>query len=112
MNIDELTFGQIKQLSGLLAPVSSDNSHWEVGKNYVIRTVTHIDIGTLTKVTDKEFVLINATWVADTGRFKEFVKTGEINECEPYPDDLPVIVGRGALIDACEWLHALPREQK
>lgn len=88
------------------------NEHWKIGENYLIRTVTHIDIGRLTAVTDKELVLVDAAWIADTGRYEQCVKEGQLSEVEPFPDDEPVIVGRGALIDAVRWLHDLPREQK
>lgn len=112
MNIDDLTFGQIKQLTSLLGNQPSDNSHWKVGENYAIRTVTHIDVGKLVKVTEKELVLTDAAWVADTGRFQQFIADGEVSEVEPFPSGMSVIVGRGAIIDAAEWTHALLRNQK
>ena len=74
---------------------------WEIGKPYLIRTVTMIQHGILVDVTDKELVLIKAAWIADTGRFSDFIN-GKIepNEVEPFPPNQPVIIGRGALIDA------------
>ncbi len=39
------------------------------------------------------------------------LKTGVLDEVEPYPEGL-VVVGRGAIVDACVWPHALPREMK
>ena len=75
---------------------------WEVGKNYVIRTVTMIDVGKLIEVTDNELVLENASWIADTGRWNVFLKEGKYNESEPFPDG-KVIVGRSAIIDAVLW---------
>lgn len=90
----------------------SNDAHWKIGENYFIRTVTHIDIGKLIAVTPQELVLMDAAWIADTGRFEQCVKDGSLDEVEPYPDGEPVIIGRGALIDAVRWLHALPRMQK
>ena len=78
---------------------SIQDSHWQIGKVYLIRTVTMIDTGILVKVTDKELVLENAAWIADTGRFHEALKKAVFNEVEPFPDG-QVIVGRGAIIDA------------
>jgi hypothetical protein len=74
---------------------------WEIGKPYLIRTVTMIQHGILVDVTDKELVLSQAAWIADTGRFSDFVN-GKIepDEVEPFPQDKIVIVGRGALVDA------------
>ena len=54
--------------------------------------------------------LKNASWVADTGRFYDFLKSGNANEVEPYPDF--VIVNLSALVDAAPWAHDLPDTQK
>ena len=117
MNIDELTIGEAKELVEMFGSPTkgmsaSDDSHWKVGKNYMIRTVTHINIGTLIGVTDKELILKDASWIADTGRFEQAVKEGLQDEIEPFPDGEIVIMGRGALIDAVVWRHELPRQQK
>lgn len=84
---------------------------WSIGKNYCIRTVTMIQVGKLLEVTDKELVLGGAAWVADTGRWADFLKSGTVKEVEPFPDG-HTIVGRGAIVDACEWKHGLLRTQK
>jgi len=87
-----------------------NKSVWKIGKNYVIRTVTMIQVGKLIKVTENELVLDSASWIADTGRWTNFLKDGTINECEPFVGT--AIVGRHALIDATIWNHPLPTEQK
>ena len=113
MDINELK-NALEILSALesRATSSGQSEHWQINKNYMIRTVTHINIGTLVGYNDKELVLLNASWIADTGRFEQAVKDGQLSEVEPFPDNELVIVGRGALIDAVRWLHPLPREQK
>ncbi len=83
---------------------------WEIGANYLIRTVTMFNTGRLVAVTDQELVLEDAAWIADTGRFANAVKTAKFSEVEPFPDG-KVIVGRGAVIDAVK-ITMLPREQK
>lgn len=111
MDIDNLTVKEIKHIQSLLK--SGEASHpYKVGKNYFIRTVTHHLTGNLIKVTAKELVLINAAWIADDGRFMNALRDGNLNEVEPFPDNQEVIVGRGSLIDAVEWIYSLPREQK
>ena len=85
---------------------------FEVNKKYFIRTVTHYLTGRLLEVGDKELVLVDAAWIADTGRFATALSTGELNEVEPFPDGAKVLVGRAAIIDATEWVHDLPRKQK
>ena len=112
MKIDDLTIGEAKSLAAMFGKceVVRDDSHWQIGKNYLIRTVTMIDTGRLVAVTSQELVLEDAAWVADTGRFADAVKKAEFGEVEPFPDGL-VIVGRGALIDAV-LINKLPRSQK
>ncbi len=112
MRIDDLTTGEARKLAEFFTGPAKSDSHWRIGENYMIRTVTYIQVGTLIAVTDKELVLKNASWVADTGRFEQCVKDGELDEVEPFPNDDLVIVGRGALVDAVRWAHELPREQK
>ena len=114
MNIDDLTIGQAKQLAALFPtqPVSADPFSALIGKKIMIRTVTMIFTGQLVAVYPQELVITDATWIADTQRWQQFIEDGGIDQCEPYPDGQPVIVGRGALIDATEWLADLPRHQK
>ena len=104
MNISELTIGQAREIAAMfnanqLQNNKSDDSHWEIGKPYLIRTVTMIDTGRLIAVTDKELVLEDAAWIADTGRFADAVAKAEFGEVEPFPIGR-VIVNRAALIDA------------
>ena len=84
---------------------------WQIGKNYVLRTVTMIDLGKLVDVTENELVLENASWIPDTGRWYNFLTDGKLNEVEPFPEGR-VIVGRHALIDALIWKFDLPKTQK
>lgn len=46
---------------------------WNVGANYLIRTVTMIDTGRLVDVGPQELVLEEAAWIADTGRDRKSV---------------------------------------
>lgn len=112
MNIDDLTVKEIKHIQSLLKGPGEPSHPYEIGKNYFIRTVTHHLTGKLVRVTSKELVLQKAAWIADDGRFHDALKTGSLNEVEPFPEDLDVVVGRGALIDAVIWKHALPLVQK
>ena len=92
------------------AKKSQKNHSMEIGKAYYIRTVTFHHIGRLIAVTDTDFLLDDASWVADSGRFAQALKTGSLEDVEPFPGR--AIVGRGGLIDAAEWVHPLPREVK
>jgi len=107
---DRIT-SEAKQLIATLQQQKSvQNSAWEVGKCYLIRTVTMIDTGRLVDVTEHEIVLEDAAWIADTGRFSDALKSLQFSEVEPFPDGR-VIVGRGAVIDAVQ-IKSTQRTQK
>lgn len=113
MNLDELTLGQIKEIKELLGTGQTKQNHgYPVGKNVIVRTVTMIFTGKLDQVTDTDLVLTQCSWIPETDRYADFVASGKVNECEPYPDDLPVYINRGALLDMCELKTTLPRSQK
>ena len=119
MKIEEMKMKEVFELQRQMAELfgsrgaSPAKTHsFEVGKQYFIRTVTHHYTGKLISVTDTDLVLVDAAWIADDGRFSEAISQGKHNEVEPYPDGLPVIIGRGVLVDACEYKAALPRSQK
>lgn len=96
----ELTINELKQFAVNGTP-SSDDTHYEIGKAYMIQTVTMYLKGILEKVTPSEFVINDASWVADTGRFSKFVEGDEnINEEEPFAKDQRVIIGRGSMVCA------------
>lgn len=83
---------------------------WVVGTQYFVRTVTYHLVGRLTHVFDRELVFEDASWVADSGRWHHALGTGRLSEVEPFLG--PVILGRGAVVDAAEWRHELPSEPK
>ena len=87
-----------------------NNLAWEIGKTYLIRTVTMNDTGRLVMVTPQELVLEDAAWIADTGRFADAVKNATFGEVEPFPDG-KVVIGRGSIIDAVQ-IKVSPRSQK
>ena len=90
--------------------IDANSYSFEVGKAYLIRTVTMHYTGRVIRVTDTDVVLGDAAWIADTGRYADSLKSGSLSEIEPYPDR--VCVSRGAIVDFCEWAHELPRVQK
>lgn len=92
-----------------LPEVSTETAPYTLGTAYIIRTVTHTYTGRLTWLSDKELVLEEAAWIADSGRWANAIKDGALSEVEPMGT---VIVGRGAIVDATVWTHALPTKQK
>lgn len=87
----------------------------ELGKAYVFRTVTHIELGRVTDVIGAFAKIEEASWIADTGRYSvDFLTKGdfsdEYSEVEPYPDH--TWVNMDSLINLVPWPHKLPREVK
>lgn len=113
MNIDNLTYGELKQIAAIFngAEKQNDGTPYEVGAKYFIRTVTMAITGRVVSVGPQEIVLVDAAWVADTGRFMQAVATADFSEVEPFPDGQQVVVGRAAVIDATQ-IPSLPRKQK
>ena len=111
MDINDLTIGQAKELSNMFGAAGSECVNpFEVGKQYLIRTVTHIQTGACVKIQGAFVWLDNAAWIADTGRFNDCLKHGKFNEVEPYPNG--VCVNTGSIIDFVLFEGDLPTEQK
>lgn len=84
-----------------------------VGNNVLIRTVSFFLTGEIVAMVDGFVVLRQAAWIADTGRFADALRTGELNEVEPVTTkDTLAEVSVGAIVDAFTWDHALPRAVK
>jgi hypothetical protein len=98
MNLDELTLGQIKQIQSMCGSQNSEASPYVVGQNYFIRTVTHYYTGKLKQIFRDTLVLSEACWIADTGRFYDFLKEGKANEVEPFQKD--VIIPKDSIVDS------------
>ena len=110
MNINELTIGQVQEIKQIFGKCeTAQNGPWQVGKNYLVRTVTMINSGRLVAVYPMELVFEDAAWIADTGRFHDSLKTCEFSEVEPFIGK--VIIGRSAVIDAT-IIDKLPTKQK
>ena len=86
------------------------NHPYKIGQNYFVRTVTYFFTGRLVDVFQYELVFEDAAWIPDTGRYSDSFKTGQHAEVEPL--EVPIIVGRLAIIDCTIWNKELPRIQK
>ena len=113
IDIDSLTFGEIKSLKSLVqcgTDHSSKTLPLVVGKNYFLQTATLYFVGKVKEVTPTYVCLSDAAWVADCGRFTQFLADGNYSEAEPCVDDVYVMTG--GMITAMPWRHDLIRKQK
>lgn len=81
----------------------------EIGKSYMVRTLTFYYTGRLVAMTVTDLVLDDAACVFATGRLTEAFEKGKLDEVEPLPST--VIVMRQAIVDVIPWTQALPRKQ-
>jgi len=107
LKIDEVEYVRADSIRPL---GNTAGTPFEVGKAYLIRTVTMALTGRVVGIVGTFLVINEAAWIADIGRFNEALKTGKVNEVEPA--DGNVFVGLPAIIDVYEWNHALPRLAK
>lgn len=103
MKRDKSTIGEAREQS-------DESCGWNIGSNYYVRAAMYHITGRLLYKDEHDIVLGDAAWIADGTRFYNLLKDGIVTEVEPFVD--PVIISRGAIIDATRWNHPLPREQK
>ncbi len=100
MMIDDVTYIRADSVPAPINLPAGEFAPWEIGEAYFIQTVTHYYLGKLVDVKETELVITNASWVASTGRFNQFMSGSNPSENEPYPQSSLIIIGRGALISA------------
>ena len=79
------------------------------GLKLFFRTVTYHNVGRVKKVSGRIIQLENASWVADSGRFMNAIKNGQLDEVEPVGD---MYLNFESVVDFFPWKHDLPTEQK
>lgn len=104
MDIAEL-INLIKCMEGINEKSTGFSKSLSIGKNIFIRTVTHYYTGRVKSLTSQFIELDDAAWIADTGRFHDFLKDGSCNEYEGFID--PVLIPFGAIVDITSWGHKL-----
>ena len=109
IEISDQTWEKIKDL------VAVDEASFEinelddyVGKKLFIRTVTYHLTGLVDKRIGNFLGLKNAAWIADSGRFMDAIKKGELSEVEPVGE---AWVNLNSIVDMFPWRHKLPDTQ-
>lgn len=82
-----------------------------VGEKIFFRTVTYHALGEVKKIVGRFVHLKSASWIADTGRFMNFLKDGvqENSEIEPVGE---MFLNMDTVVDFFYWKHKIPTEQK
>jgi len=98
----------ILSLLGLDKSKESKQSFYQIGEDYVLRTVTMIYLGKMKQETEDALILEDCAWIPETSRWSDFLQGKKPNEMEPYSED--VIVYKGALLDATVMKKKIKRE--
>jgi hypothetical protein len=112
----------IIMLDGLPAPFidgqatgdfRSKASPFLLGQKAFLRKVTMIDTGVIIALYDDYLVLVQAAWIADTGRYANAMKDGPtvFAEVEPYPAGKAIICALGDFVDGFHPDWELPSTQ-
>lgn len=109
IEVNEETYEKIKEQLGAESFKDLTDLEDMVGEKWFFRTVTYHLVGQIVKKVGQFFVLDNASWVADSGRFMDAIKRGTLAEVEPVGRTM---VNIDAITDAFPWKHALPKGQK
>ncbi len=116
-DLNKLSFEDLKKELATLEKkktkvTTKTNGFYKIGEPYMIRTVTMIYTGRLIKSSNNELVLVEASWIPDTGRWMSACANGTFEEVEPYPEKTEVIINRDAVLDLFKINFKLPKEQK
>jgi hypothetical protein len=111
LEVSEETLAKIKEQLGVDSFKEIGSYEDLVGEKVFFRTVTYHALGEVKKIVGRFVHLKNASWIADTGRFMNFIKDGvQTNtEIEPVGE---MFLNMDTVVDFFIWKHKLPSDQK
>lgn len=109
IEISKETYDKIKDQLTQAERVELNQYEDMVGGKYFFRTVTYHLLGRVKSVCFGNWLeLEDASWIADAGRFADFLKTGTANESEQVGK---CYVNMDTVTDFFPWKNELIREQ-
>lgn len=101
-HIEEFVYTQVRE--AWMPPVP-----FIVGKKYLIKTLTAIDLGRLIAITGNFITLDDASWIIKGKTLSDLLcSTNGITASERFRK--PVHINVNSIVDATEWELALPKE--
>lgn len=98
--IDNIEYAPIGE-GKIIKPV--EGIPFKIGKSYFFRTVTYHLTGRVKAVVGKFLVLEDAAWIADSGRFSDFVKGSPTEGLEVEPiGNVEFGINMDSITDYCE----------
>lgn len=108
LEISEETYEKIKDQLTQDEQIELETFDDFVNGTWFFRTVTYHMVGKVTKRVGNLLRLEDASWIADSGRFADFIATGKASEAEPVGT---CYINMQAVVDVYPWKHALPKDQ-
>jgi len=109
IEVSDETYEKIKDQLSQEEIIDVESYQDLVGKQFFFRTVTYHMVGKVTKIIGDFLRLEQASWIADSGRFSQAVKTGSFSEIEPVGT---CFVNLKSVTDFFPANYKLPTEQK
>lgn len=109
MNLNEIIKELQKQQQEKSVTFNIEDKTLCLSGDVFIRTVTYHCTGHVEKIENGAVKLTTGAWIADSGRFMNAIKEGELDEVEPVGD---MYVNIDSIVDWFPWKHPLPTEQK
>lgn len=111
IEVSEETYEKIKEQLGN-EQITDVNSYEDlIGGKYFFRTVTYHSLGKVIKIVGSFLQLESASWIADSGRFSDFISNGIPSNAEVEPVGA-VFVNINTVVDFYPWRHKLPTKQQ
>lgn len=109
IEVSEETYEKIKTQLGTEVFEEIQDYKGMVGQKYFFRTVTYHLVGKVERIVGDFVQLSTASWIADSGRFMNFIQDGKLDEVEPVGI---AYVNIKAVTDFFPWKHPLPTKQQ
>ena len=83
-----------------------------IGGKYFFRTVTYHLLGEVVSIVGRFAYLKDASWVADSGRFHQFITKGELSSSAEIEPVGFAYINLDTVTDFFPWKHEMLTEQK
>ena len=111
IEISEEIYQKIKSQLGEEEIIEVNSYKDLIGKKFFFRTVTYHLLGKVVKQVGNFLQLETASWIADSKRFKNFIKDGDITNAEIEPVGT-AFVNLESVTDFFPWKFSLPTKQQ
>jgi len=111
IKVSEETYCKIKDQLAQDSTKEINNLDDLIGESFFFRAVNYHLVGMVdSRLSGTNILkLVDASWVADSGRFMNAIKEGSLSEVEPVGE---AFINMDTVTDFFPWVHKLPDRQK